>query len=287
MARSWQNEKMRLSAVRASIAAVCVLGLPTPCRAAEPEASGSPPECRAAFEEADLELAATHEPHLIRARELLRRCASSDCRPWMVADCAKSLVDVERRIPTVVLAAHDAGRSLVDARVREGNTWLVQQLDGRSIEVEPGVHELVLELPSGEVIQGRFVVEEGARLQRLDFEVPQRSAAPAPSHPVPATPHVVTSRRPTWLRPAGTIAAIAGLGALGLGTAFGIAAWKDRENANCDARGLCDREPLRRAESEATASTVGFAVGGAVLGVGLLALGYSLWVTRSDPSPGR
>lgn len=234
-----------------------------------------------------MELAPTHEPHLLHARELLRRCASSDCRPWMIADCAKSLVDVERRIPTVVLAAHESGRLLVDARVREGDSLLVQQLDGRSIEVEPGVHELTLELPSGEAIQARFVVEEGARLQRLDFEVPAKSAAPVRLQPLPPSRHVVTSLRPTWLRPTGMVATIAGLGGLGLGTAFGIAALNSRDSANCDARGLCDPEPLRRAESEATVSTVGFAVGGAVLGLGLFALGYSLWAERSEQSPGR
>lgn len=282
---------MRLSSVRASIATALFHGLvvlPTPCLAGDPEPSASSPECREAFEEADLELAPTHEPRLLRARELLRRCASSDCRPWMIADCAKSLVDVERRIPSVVLAAHESGRSIVDARVREGNTWLVQQLDGRSVEVEPGVHTLVLVLRSGKEVRTSFVVEEGARLQRLEFDVPPSPLlSPAALQPLPSAAHTEHSRAPTWLRPAGTVAAIAGVGGIVLGSAFGIAAWNDRESANCDARGLCDPEPLRRANSEASAATAGFAVGGAVLGLGLLALGYSLWASHPRPSTAR
>jgi hypothetical protein len=199
----------------------------------------------------------------------------------MIADCTKSLADVERRIPTVVLSAHVGGRSVVEARVREGSTVLVQQLDGRSLELEPGVHDLVLERPVGEEVRARFVVEEGARLQRLDFEVPLPVApAPAARPPSTASPR---SRVPAWLRPAGTVATVSGLAVVGVGAGFGLAAWRSRESANCDARGLCDAGPLERAHTESTVSTVGFVVGGALVGLGLAALGVSVWGARSAP----
>ena len=210
----------------------------------------------------------------------------------MIADCAKSLVDVERRIPTVVLTAHVSGRPILEARVREGTTWLAARLDGRSLEIEPGVHELVLELPSGEEVRARFVVEEGARLQRLDFDVPPTATSPVESpRPIaPAAPsslRAVPSRAPAWVGTAGVAGTAAGLGFLALGTAFGAVAWHERDSANCDARGLCDPNPLRRASSASTASTVGFVVGGTLLGLGLAALASAHWMNRPGASPAR
>jgi hypothetical protein len=262
--------------VRAGIAVAILqyLLFPTPCRADEP--SGSPPECREAFEEADLDLRPVPEPHLLRARELLRKCASSTCQPWMIAACTHSLTEVERRIPTVVLIARASGRPIIEAGVQDGGRWLTHRLDGRSVEVEPGERELVLKLPSGLEVRKRFVVEEGARLQRLDFDVPE-SAAPSVELQGPVAPPAAPSRAPRWLGTAGVIATAAGLGTLALGTTFGVVAWNARDSANCDARGLCDPEPLDRANSASTVSTVGFAVGGALLGLGLAALGISVW----------
>ena len=282
-----------MSVVGAGIAAAILhLLVATPCRADEP--SGSSAECREAFEEADLELRPGPEPHLLHARELLRKCASSTCQPWMVAACTHSLTEVERRIPTVVLIARSAGRPIIEAGVQEapretsspGETegrWLTHRLDGRSVEIEPGERELVLKLPSGTEIRKRFIVEEGARLQRLDFDVPD-SAVPPGDVQARVAPQAAPSRSPAWLGTAGVITTATGIGVLALGSTFGIVAWSERDSANCDARGLCDPEPLRRANSASTVSTVGFVVGGTLLGLGLTALAVSFWGKRPTPA---
>lgn len=214
----------------------------------------------------------------------------------MVAACTHSLTDVERRIPTVVLIARASGRPIVEAGVQEApretsspgeseGRWLTHRLDGRSVEIEPGERELVLKLPSGTEIRKRFIVEEGARLQRLDFDVPESAVPPGTVQgPVaPQAPQAVPSRTPAWLGTAGVVTTAVGVGVLALGSTFGIVAWSERDSANCDARGLCDPEPLRRANSASAVSTVGFVVGGTLLGLGLTALGLSLWDKRSTP----
>lgn len=201
----------------------------------------------------------------------------------MVAACTHSLTEVERRIPTVVLIARVSGRPIIEAGVQDGGRWLTHRLDGRSVEVEPGERELVLMLPSGAEVRKRFVVEEGARLQRLDFDVPESAAPPVERQGEvqgPVAPPPPPSRVPRWLGTAGWVTTATGLGALALGTTFGIVAWDARESANCDARGLCDPEPLDRASSAATVSTAGFVVGGTLLGLGLAALGFSYWANR-------
>ncbi len=272
--------------------AIVRLTFATPCRADEP--SGSSVECRDAFEEADLELRPGPEPHLLHARELLRKCASSTCQPWMVSACTHSLTEVERRIPTVVLIARQSGRPIIEAGVQEApretsspgvseGRWLTHRLDGRSVEIEPGERELVLKLPSGAEIRKRFVVEEGARLQRLDFEVPESGASPGDVRG-PVAKQEEPSRTPAWLKTTGMVTTATGIGALALGSTFGIVAWSERDSANCDARGLCDPEPLRRANSASTASTVGFVVGGTLLGLGLTALAVSFWSRRPTPA---
>ena len=284
----------RVSVVGAGIAVAILrfLLFATPCRADEP--TGSSAECREAFEEADLELRPGPDSHLLHARELLRKCASSTCQPWMVAACTHSLTEVERRIPTVVLIARVSGRPIIEAGVQEApretprsgeseGRWLTHRLDGRSVEIEPGERDLVLKLPSGAEIRKRFIVEEGARLQRLDFDVPESAVSSGEVHG-PVAPQEAPSRAPPWLGTAGVVATAAGIGVLALGTTFGIVALNERDSANCDARGLCDPEPLRRANSASTISTVGFVVGGTLLGLGLTALGFSLWGKRPAPA---
>lgn len=280
------------------VGAVLAVAIPhilfaAPCRADEP--SGSSAECRDAFEEADLELRPGPEPHLLHARELLRKCASSTCQPWMVAACTHSLTEVERRIPTVVLIARASGRPIIEAGVQEAppetsspgaseGRWLTHRLDGRSVEIEPGERELVLKLPSGTEIRKRFIVEEGARLQRLDFDVPDSAVSPGEVVQGSVAPQGAASRTPAWLGTAGVVTTAAGVGVLALGSTFGIVAWSERDSANCDARGLCDPEPLRRANSASTVSTVGFVVGGTLLGLGLTALAISFWSKRPTPA---
>ena len=93
-------------------------------------------------------------------------------------------------------------------------------------------------------------------------------------------PQEVPSRTPAWLGTAGVVTTAMGVGALALGSTFGVVAWSERDSANCDTRGLCDAEPLRRANSASTVSTVGFVVGGTLLGLGLTALAVSFWGKR-------
>lgn len=260
---------------------------PSSAFAQGPETNESPPECREAFEQADLELRPGADSHLLRARELLRQCASSSCRSWMIEDCSRTLADVERRIPTVVIAAQTSGHPIVEGCVREGETLLVEHLDGRALEIEPGVHALVLELPSGQKLQSSFVIEEGARLQRLEFEVPpsrhtQQNELVAPVIPPQPPTHVGS---PSWLRPAAYIAALSGIATLGVGSGFGIAAWRARDTAHCDARGLCDAEPLQRANDASSVATAGFVTGSVLLGIGLAALAISVWnPSRLEPA---
>ncbi len=62
---------------------------------------------------------------------------------------------------------------------------------------------------------------------------------------------------------------------LGLGTAFGLMASSDKNNADCDSNGFCKgSSALNDAHSHATVSTVGFVAGVLVAaGVGLVIWG--------------
>jgi hypothetical protein len=133
--------------------------------------------------------------HLKVAKALLLACSQKDRCPRPVAeDCTRWLSEVEAEQPTVVLAARDAeGQDLALVHVSlDGAPW-VERLDGHTVEVDPGEHELRWEWPDGRTISSRLVVRAGekARLVEVELESETPTAVPlltAPATPVPVPP---------------------------------------------------------------------------------------------------
>jgi hypothetical protein len=83
--------------------------------------------------------------HLLAAREQYLACASATDCPSMVRDeCQQALAELKLAIPTLVVSVVDQQkRDLAAARLSlDGRPIL---LDGRAIEVDPGLHQLVAE----------------------------------------------------------------------------------------------------------------------------------------------
>ena len=97
-------------------------------------------------------------------REQLRVCARSNCTAFIAKDCTTWLVEIDARIPSVVLAAREAGGSeLVNVTVSMDGKVIAQKLDGRSIEIDPGQHTFAFALPDGRKVDQSILVLEGQK----------------------------------------------------------------------------------------------------------------------------
>ena len=94
----------------------------------------------------------THK--LVEAREQLRVCAAAQCPGVVQTDCANWLAEVDKALPSVVLAAKNgAGGDLVDVRVSVDGQPLVAKLDGQAVPMNAGLHTFHFEGTAGVVDQ--------------------------------------------------------------------------------------------------------------------------------------
>ncbi len=116
------------------------------------------------------------------AREKIQRCASADCKDWMVADCTRWLDEVERRQPTIVLAAESTkGAPVAIAKVEDkgGKLGVSGELSGLATAVDPGSYELTFTAKDGRTVAVTKLVTEGQKdiLIKAVFEDPADKTA--------------------------------------------------------------------------------------------------------------
>jgi hypothetical protein len=208
------------------------------------------------------------------ARQQLLVCASDSCPPIVRTDCIRWLAEVEAALPTIVLEARGAGGPLFDVTVSLDGAPLVHQLDGRPIEIDPGLHTLTFEHAGSPNQEQKVIVREGEknRLVSADW-----TPAPAPVAQAPAPTPPVAMERPV---PTSVYVAL-GVAALGFvdfavaGT-LGFVKQKELEKSPSCAP-FCPANDVRYIKTTYAAADVGLAVGAA----GLLASGI-LFLTRPE-----
>lgn len=194
----------------------------------------------------------------------------------MKSECSRRIDEIKNAIPTLILAARDgAGNDLYDVKVSMDGQPLVATLDGRPVSIDPGEHDFVFEEAGQAPVEKKLVLREGEHDRREIVVIgppPPVASATPPAHAAPST----------WntQRVLGVVGVGLGLVGVGLGTSWGLYALssQNREKSDCPAASSCNRpqanEDYTTAHEDATASTVAFAAGGA-----LLAAGAVLWFT--------
>jgi len=129
---------------------------------------------------------------LLKSREQLRLCARAECPDAVAKTCAEWLTEVEQRIPSIVLSAKNgSGVDQIDVRVTMDGADLTSKLEGRAVEVDPGVHTFVFEGTDGRFEQ-QFVVRQGAKDQALAVTLGKPPVQPL-AEPQPNTESVPSS----------------------------------------------------------------------------------------------
>jgi hypothetical protein len=186
---------------------------------------------------------------LHEAREAFARCAQAACPAEVTDHCTSWIAEVDDAMPSVLVATRDAsGHDLATGVVRI-DAQEQSVLAGKPIPLEPGPHELVLEVPGKPRVVETIVLREHEKNRAVVLELP---APPAP----------VIVRRPS-------IAPFV-LGGIGLAFAaafggFATAGYLDRQSSGCDVPTGCSPGDYTRVRVELVTADVSLGLAGAFL----------------------
>jgi hypothetical protein len=263
---------MRLHVLRLSAAALTFFCALRAALAADPTTG----ECLAASEAS---LKAANEHHLLAERAQLLVCAASTCPTDIRKECLRRVDEVNTDIPTVVFSARDAsGNEVTAVKVTMDGAVLAEQLEGTALPIDPGEHTFTFETAGQPPLTRRFLVVQAQK---------DRREALVFGEPVGALPATApeTSRKGGLgtQRVLAIVAGAVGVAGVGVGSAFGLIAISDKNDAQRQCPNLCRTQAgvdaWHKAGTMATISTIGFAAGGA-----LVAGGLALWFTAPSTS---
>lgn len=239
------------------------------------------------------------------ARARFARCAQSSCPGPVVADCTQWSTEIQQTIPTVVFSGVGKdGKETSRIKVLMDGAPLVERLDGKATELDPGEHSFQFEY-EGKTKQEKHIIREGERNRILTVSFVEQAETPVvepsskppvkqplteippekkPANNVPAkdaaSPSAGSSSAPTFL----LVTGLAGLG-VGLATGAWALSLKNTVRDNCDTSArTCTNSEGKDAASlgstVATISTVGTVVG-------LVGLGAWLFWPNSEKQSAR
>lgn len=220
---------------------------------------------------------------LLESRKQFQICVATSCPGPVREDCTARLAEVGRAMPSVVISARDGtGSALTAVRVTIDESVVMEVLDGRAVELEPGVHRFAFDAVGLPRLERSIDVHEGEKERVIaivlgEGQLVARTGTGGTADGGGSTQRIV-----------GVVVGGAGVVALGMGTVFGLNALSKNSDSNmnghCDSSG-CDvtgRQLRNDALSAATASTVAI-----VAGAALIMGGAVLWFTARAPTTPR
>jgi hypothetical protein len=206
---------------------------------------------------------------LLAARNQLRACASEACPSIARSDCVQWLGEVDRAVPSVVLEATTDAGPLFEVTATVDGKVIATQLDGRPIELDPGLRTFAFERPGNPKLEQKVIIREGekSRLVTANWTTPKPAYAaevgsPVPERPIPTLVYVLT-----------------GVGVLGLAdfVLLSILGNDKKRELESSCAPFCSGDDVNGVKARYLMGDVG-------LGVGLLALagGAALFFARPE-----
>jgi hypothetical protein len=265
-----RRARPRLSAV----GLLAATGLATWTSARADERADEKQACASAAEEAEqLRI----DARLVAARERLLRCSRPGCPSTVRSDCAQWMTEVAAAIPTVVLGVRDGrGQDVLGAGASIDGVPVAHGLEGKPLEVDPGVHKFRFE-SDGAAVEQVVLIREGEKARAITATLDHGPVVPtAPSGPAsPPSPVSSPAVSPwTW--------AFGGIGVV----ALGVGAYLEL-SVNADAHGLestCGHScPQDRVDPLVLRQQV---LGPVAFGIGALSLGLAAYTLLATPVRG-
>jgi hypothetical protein len=233
---------------------------------AQAQRSSEIEQCVSAHEEGQV---LRRSANLKKARELLISCSKATCPSLVRTECAEFLREVENSMPTVVLAAREKGKEVLNVSVFVDGELVTKKLDGKDIPIDPGVHTFKVQLEGWPDIEKDILIISGAKDRELmfDFGEPDKPPPIAPGQPggLPyQPPPPVETHRPvqaiTYILLGTTVLGGVGFGVLGsMGQADKKELEKSPEEGGCAP--LCSDDDLSDVKTKFLLADISLGVG--------------------------
>jgi hypothetical protein len=217
------------------------------------------------------------DARLLAARERLVRCSRPGCPTAVRNDCAQWMTEVVAAIPTVVLGVRDGrGQDVLSARASVDGVPVEHGLEGKALEVDPGVHTFRFE-SAGAAVEQVVLIREGEKSREITATLDASPGAPtAPTGSAPPPSSTASLRVSPWAWALGGI----GVLALGLGAYLEL-------SVNADANGLESTCGHSCSHAQVHPLVVKQQVLGPIaFGVGALSLGLAAYTLLAAPVRG-
>ncbi len=214
--------------------------------------------CATAAEDAQR---ARNEGKLISAKDYLDICTRPLCPAPVRKDCEGWSAEIEKAMPTVVVAAKDDnGGDIVDVKVSVDGNVITNKLDGLSIPVDPGAHLFRFEKQSGDAdpVEQKIVIKEAEKDRKIDVHM---HVAPPPPEAAPAPPPVIAPEPKSSPPIAGYVASAVAVAGLGVGAFFYVTAKSDIDDAKGTCAPNCDSSRVDPIQTKIILSDVALGVG--------------------------
>jgi hypothetical protein len=221
---------------------------------------------------------------LVEARDLFRVCAAAQCPAAVRDDCTNWLAEVEKDLPSVVVAAKDgAGADLVDVKVSVDGQPLLSKLDGRAVPMDAGPHMFHVEGADGTSVDRQVMVKEGETSQAVAV-ILGPVAAPTPTPESALSTAAVSSDHAGGggmgtQRIIGLVVGGVGVAGIAAGSVCAVMTKSEatQQQKDCGSAGSCNdfsraASDHSTGETDRTISLVGFVAGGALLVGGAIVL---------------
>lgn len=202
---------------------------------------------------------------LLESRDAFMKCSASHCPNQIQRDCINWLEQIQLQIPSVGFRVTADGTSRADVKVYIDDKLVLDRLSGKAVDLNPGPHDLRVELPPYEPFKQLLVVSEGDKFRVVEVAF----ATPQPEKPVtPVAPAPVETHRPIPLATYifGGVSAAAAIG----GVALGVSAMslRSKMEAPLDEGGCaprCTTESVNALKQRALFADISWGVGAASL----------------------
>jgi hypothetical protein len=245
--------------------------------------------------------------HLVEAREQYSECAKSACGPFLLNECTTRHARLDSDIPSVVpVATHKSGKPYQHVQVTLDGEPFCSSLDGRALQVDPGMHEFVFTTDKGLTATEKVLILQGDRNRRIGVSLGKhRETADVGDPALPAEgaqdktageaapeadhhPSNAPAEPPAEAAPKKGVPALSwvlgGVGVLGGGGYVLLSTWGKKDNeALRQCAPSCAQSSVDRVKQRYLAADISLGVGVAALGSALVV--YALRGPREESVP--
>ena len=149
---------------------------------------------------------------LMESRSALVSCSSATCPGVIRRDCARWVEEVQAQIPSVAFRASLAGEELTNVKVFVDGALIFERLEGKALELDPGVYQLRLVMPAPiQPVEQKLVMTQGEPLRIVSVEFSRPTGSVPPGNEARADTQTPTPLATYVLAGVGTAAAISGV----------------------------------------------------------------------------